>query len=323
MTTTQMTLHIQDEQPRTMKKTDSRPRFASTATRVIKANNRTGIVSTLTILIGMLMMIGMAVSIIYTRPIGTKINNESGGQQTLLVDSEGHVVETGRAMWNTSLVDLPAMANFDHFNRLRSVTVKDVEAFDMLHASQTNALLAGATPNSLELFSIPMRSVKIIGWTWISASWMSLSGADGTSILIADGNVEVRSPPDGYLSYAPGSGEVFSTHPEVNLTEAEVLCEANGCPRGGQGKCAARTSETLVTEILCDGSRVWQWPPKSAAAGGNYRQLQGSAGECLQSDRYKRCIKRCEKMPEGTYRDVCETGCTHFCLAGETTAGDQ
>ena len=217
------------------------------------------------------------------------------------------------------------MADFNFYNRMRTVTVKDAETFQTLLMSKMAALPVDATANSLEHFEIPMRTVTVIGWTWISASSMSLNGADGTTILIANGEVDVRGTPNGYLSFAPLNGETFSTVRGVNITKAAALCTANGCPAGGQAKCAARLSETLVTEIMCDGSRVWKWPahdPTSLSTSSEgRRRLQNF---CYISDAYNQCKAKCDETYNADFAPLCYNGCANFCDAKpQTVIGDK
>ena len=223
----------------------------SVATRIIEAQRSTTLKSTAVVLLSMLFAGGAAISVIATRPIGT----DSGRVGSTLVDSSGTTVETGLALHTESLVDMAQQggsprgrAVLDH---LKSLHLPDHDTLNaQLVANRANMV---AAPDS---DVTPMRTVTVENWRWVNASWMSLSGTDGTMVLVSNGNVAVKGPPDGYAGFKTDLTR-FKTDDRTDLAALEDNCNKHKCPLT---HCSANTYHGRVMHLRCGSSTLWQWP---------------------------------------------------------------
>ena len=112
-----------------------------------------------------------------------------------LTDDAGNPVATAVDSEQLALVDLPATADFEAFNRLEKVTIID----------EANSPAAALESEDTDPATLPQRAVKLSRWSWISTERMVLYGDDGTTILLNNGAMDVANPTDGLVRFHPGS----------------------------------------------------------------------------------------------------------------------
>lgn len=205
----------------------------SVATRVIRANRKIIGQATLAVVFAILLSVVTTVTIIFSRPF--TISQIEGAAE--LTSPAGAVVQTGRALTTISLADLPDSADFHEYDRLTSVTIPKEVPF---------------------VGEKVFQSVKISSWAWQNTTRMTLTGTDGTIILIDNGSVKIAHAPSGTVGFDAGvKWSVGYNASFIDTSIVESTCASFGCPLD---KCGATMTSTFVREISCNSVPLWAWP---------------------------------------------------------------
>ena len=263
----------------------------SVATRVIRSNRTQVWQSTLVVLFAITASAASTSLIIYSRPLSIL---HSGGSSEL-TDKTGAVVQTGMFLGHVQVVDLPTSGDFNQYERLKSVVIQQ-------EITTTDPAEAPA--------EAVFRSLKIDSWAWQNKTRMTLTGTDGTIILIDNGSVEIAHVPSGTVGFDAATGTkwvVGDAAQYVNTSIVEAKCAAANCP---PAHCGGLLTTDIVREVTCHGASVWLWPL------GVHLNPPPSAGRRLQS-RGTGCVAAAKKG-NSACQDSWTCSCT-ACACGYST----
>jgi hypothetical protein len=203
-----------------------------------------------------------------------QMTKESHVTDAQLVDGNGKTVETGEAIEHADLLLLTQKGDLDQLNRLIYLNVPDVRAM------KNQLLASGGTPPTMSQPSIPIRKVIIDSFLYTNATSvrdarLEIYGTDGSKLLVSDGSMAVKGPPDGYAAF-DGAGVGWATDATTNLASLVEQCSKFNCPLPA---CATRTYLGANVEMTCGGSTMWAWPEGMdlPTRGSNQRGLDNSA----------------------------------------------
>jgi hypothetical protein len=212
----------------------------SVASRVIRNQNRSTFVSTGVVLGALLCCVLTGCAIVASRP--TRVAHV--GYTTELTDQAGNVVQTGSFETSINLASLPTSGDFNAYNRMKSV---------LIPAPMTPLSSAGAT-----------KSIAVAEWTWSSPTRMTLTGTDGTKVLLNNNRVAVSGAATGLVTFsqdaATGNLTVAKSGDAkyVDFSAAFGHCTQADCPFAS---CVATTTAIHLREVTCGGSAtLWAWP---------------------------------------------------------------
>ena len=198
-------------------------------TRIISANRKTTWAGTVTLLVSFFVVVFSALAVIYSRPLMTV---QSGGL-ALLATPTGQVVETGKVMTTTDLLDLAG---------------KGPEAFERMET------LVYGCGEELE----GTCSERIKGYFYANASWTAIYGEDGTTALLSNGLKSIRGPSTGVVTFNGGLPKLVGKgYKEVAEPAATAACAANRCPAA---QCIVGVVEEIARSVTCSGVKLWEWP---------------------------------------------------------------